>query len=851
MKKRIISSIMCLAMLLTLLPISAFAAVSVSGVTVGDVASTRVENKNEWVYTAGKDSIPNATYGGGIYANYLAAKFTAIKGETGSYYILCKDGKDLAEGQAQTLITAAGDKNVYTDDANHEVVKAEYFEDDDGATLWLNANKLDQTTKKYVVYQAIPQAAAGKEATGYTLYKHTLDFTACTLPVCDAFTKSTDANVWGKDLSTLVGSDFKVAFASYDGTAYNEKLSADSNRGMTIKLSGTVNYVDGWTGFSSNESEQSGHYVAINVKNPNHDEQIKEIVLKGAKERTFEYADLFGENNDEDATIIVRVDDLMGEKGSKNFTLTYKGNYPQAEESGTNYAIATFTFDCSGLTLAPVPATGLTVAADTTTGTGLFGKAASDLQQNIKATVAATNDKIITVTGDSKYVTEWTAAYSGAQANGHFVALKLTQTPSTATVTVPSPTTTPNTKTLDPDGIWIVRLENFTDLSKVNVIVTPKGGADATYTLDLSGITKEALGSVAVTEGTGQDVVQSSISATVDNVTKTIKLAGVMLTPGDGGTKLNLAYTSTLGNTTAVGTPAEVTIAKDGTCATQKITYMGAEYAINVSGIELSPVEIAVNNPEPTVSEKIDANDKSAVEGALDTLETTGTGALTSDATAKAAILAAANAVTDKQKEDYTDIKVEVGLKVEATGYTAPKDASGSTAAVPGVLKLEITPVYTVTGTPKGGGSRTDIVPAKELNTSTLAEPVTISITLPTNFVKSLSDQVVTKHYNADGVTVKEWLETRITSGGSGVFIASFDAASFSEYEIVADARKAVVTFDAGAGTCATASATYTPADIDKTSFPTATPTDTTKEFKGWTATSGGTTAEFSGKLTD
>ena len=851
MKKRIISSIMCLAMLLSLLPVATFAT------DATDAANVTVSGYG-FVWNG------NSTNTGTDYTQGQQLPGGAVVGK---------------DWMGQTMYVAL--KNTSTEKANlwFQVTVNSADADGDKAKadpeVWGCAGSVDASkggTRAFSFLNRVGQWEQLPRTQGQQNYQDGLKagdnvtlkvFTTDTLLTSDTYSNATLSNpVFEREITipansnnadgdlkaTLLGTVGKAnlvdqaekpiekLFDTYNVTAGN---AGDNNIiPVTITATGLVKHTN------AAQTPAEGYWIGFSVVAPDGAAKFKYAfgtTAESVKTLSTDSYDLEKAVNGTDDGIAFYVN-----AENKNTAKTYAA-VQWLDSQNAVISEAAYHMDLNGVQLKSdePAATTLTVAADTTTGTDLLGKAASDLQQNVKAT-AADSDNKITVTGDSKYITGWTGFHGTdpTQQSGHYVALKLTATPADAKITVPSPTEE-KTKDLDPDGIWVVRLENFDNLSNINVVVTPKDGTETdkvTYTLDLSKITKETLGSIAVTEGTGENVVQSTISATLEGTT--IKLAGVMLTPGDQGTALNLAYTSTLGNTETNGTPAKVTIAKDGTCATQKITYMGVEYTLDVTGIDLSPVEIAVSNPEPTVSDKIDADDQETVSNALGTLEIEGAGVLTSDETAKAAILAAANAVTDKQKEEYDDIKVEVGLKVEATGYTAPKAATDDAPAVPAALKLDITPVYTVTG--KKEGKTEEIVKATKLNTSTLADSIVISITLPDGFVTDENDQVVTKHYNTDGKSVKEWLKTDITKGGSSpafTYTASFDATSFSEYEIVADARTVNVTFDPGEGAAmednASTTATYTPADIG-TILPKAVKTGAT--FSGWQIGTTGTT---------
>lgn len=118
------------------------------------------------------------------------------------------------------------------------------------------------------------------------------------------------------------------------------------------------------------------------------------------------------------------------------------------------------------------------VAAQDTDG-DLFGKDASDLQENIVIGSDA-------ITGTLKYVADYSSAFGGDLASGNYLALKCTAI-SGATITVEVLNGTSGASTLDADGLIVLRIADTTTQS-VQVIATIDGVSE-TKTYGLTGMT--------------------------------------------------------------------------------------------------------------------------------------------------------------------------------------------------------------------------------------------------------------------------------------------------------------------------------------------------------------------------
>ena len=108
-----------------------------------------------------------------------------------------------------------------------------------------------------------------------------------------------------------------------------------------------------------------------------------------------------------------------------------------------------------------------------------MGKDASDLQSiELRDGVAY---------GTLKYVEGYTDAFSGDEANGHYIAFKTTAV-SGATITVQVLGGVHGASTLDADGLSICRIANT---NQVVQFVATKNGTSETYNVSLAGIILE------------------------------------------------------------------------------------------------------------------------------------------------------------------------------------------------------------------------------------------------------------------------------------------------------------------------------------------------------------------------
>ena len=128
--------------------------------------------------------------------------------------------------------------------------------------------------------------------------------------------------------------------------------------------------------------------------------------------------------------------------------------------------------------------TSLSVTADADIGdeTDLFGKAASDLQEDIVIGTSA-------IAGTLKYVADYSSAFGGDLSSGNYLALHF-ETPGVddATITVEIIGGTSGPVTLDADGLWVGRIADKSTQT-VKVVASKEGYESVEKTFGLTSLT--------------------------------------------------------------------------------------------------------------------------------------------------------------------------------------------------------------------------------------------------------------------------------------------------------------------------------------------------------------------------
>lgn len=120
--------------------------------------------------------------------------------------------------------------------------------------------------------------------------------------------------------------------------------------------------------------------------------------------------------------------------------------------------------------------------ADIEDSVDLFGKAASDLQENIEVGENA-------ISGTVKYIDDYSSAYGPDMDEGNYLALHFdTGDVSGATITVQLMNGVVGPQVLDPDGICIFRITDKSSQT-IKVVASKEGYSNTMKVYDLKGLT--------------------------------------------------------------------------------------------------------------------------------------------------------------------------------------------------------------------------------------------------------------------------------------------------------------------------------------------------------------------------
>lgn len=290
-------------------------------------------------------------------------------------------------------------------------------------------------------------------------------------------------------------------------------------------------------------------------------------------------------------------------------------------------------------------------------------------------------------------------------------------------------------------------------------------GSPVTYKVDLSGVTLNTaattISGVTVME---DDAVSTSISAAVSGTQ--IHLSGLAATSPAPALKLVL-------NTNAGGkVEKEITLTyAEGTgfsiSGDNKVTVAGTEYSIDVSAISAMPDDVEVEAGEAvTEMAGIDGADQEAVEAALAEIDVQDATVIVAQAANTEiaevtsgldveALLEKANAADEGKS--YDTIKVVAYLQVTATSYTQGGEDTEK------AFTLDIQPMYKVVAT-NGSGDESDSLESGELKVSSTAEPVEITVGLPSTFASNDSTPVYVYHKNYIYATTLDASDSPVTA---------------------------------------------------------------------------------------
>lgn len=266
----------------------------------------------------------------------------------------------------------------------------------------------------------------------------------------------------------------------------------------------------------------------------------------------------------------------------------------------------------------------------------------------------------------------------------------------------------------------------------------------------------------------------------------------------------------------------KLTYEKDPAGGTEEALPVG--YSLDLSEISVKAADVPENvetkAPVGTVSDAItDKADKDKAQEIASSVATDKTEDIVNAAATELTNIVQQEAVKETEK-------VVVFLAVEAKEYEKDDDENVKS------VKLDITPKYQVVS--KADGSE---IPGKTAKDLKVTAPITLTVTLPTNFKDATN--VFAKHLN-DNDTVKDVYKVAM-AGITGTFTTE----GFSEFEFTKDERRVTVKYN---GNTKTDESSYTLADISKEL---ATDTKEGYTFKGWALKENATTADYSGTLTE
>lgn len=322
----------------------------------------------------------------------------------------------------------------------------------------------------------------------------------------------------------------------------------------------------------------------------------------------------------------------------------------------------------------------------------------------------------------------------------------------------------------------------------------------ATYRIDLSNVSTNAadttITGVTVME---KEQVSPAISAVVNG--NQINLSGLAAT--DPSSTLKLVLNTNAGgkvNKEITLTYAEgkfgIASAAEEEPASNKVTVGSTEYTIDVAGISAMPENVEVEaGKADTKVEGINGADQEAVKAALAAINVKDATVVVAQA-ANAEITKVTSGLTKEKIEEllaeanegktgtpYDTIKVVAYLQVAATGYT--QAGEGTELA----FTLDIQPMYKVVAADADDSTTNpdkDTGISGKLNVSSTAEPVEITVGLPTGFVSDTSTTPVYVYH-------KNYIYATTLAGASEPYTATFtNPHGFSEFTLKTTAGASV-----------------------------------------------------------
>ena len=415
----------------------------------------------------------NSNFGGKVtfqYANAYKAAGADIKTENGKATIILPEAFN--ESNKAALLELFGDEALGADKNTlyagleiaipagaTQVKSSKNLNDLGNAEVIDNTNSYGNCLMQYVgiattsngAYQPVKESSAVK-------YYQFLDKDNKVLETYKLTIEMVRANPISKTSVTKLFEDTEYAMATAD-----LGIVSYTRNGNTIKASGDVNYITGWSAYSGDDA--NGYYIVFDI-------DVTGFETKAVSKMTLADNTVKQLKNDSASdhyhTWIVR---LRDNEDTIKVSVDFEGNGNFIE----------YTIDTSDLKLAE-PVT-FTANSDFS----WYGKTLADIQSNVEVT----ND---TITGTLNYVTGWSAGAWGEEMNeGYYIVFDI-NVPNAKTITMrgdkPNQGETPHT--------WVIYLGKTEDevraKSSLEIIVDMDGDMEKTsndtfkYNLDLSGL---------------------------------------------------------------------------------------------------------------------------------------------------------------------------------------------------------------------------------------------------------------------------------------------------------------------------------------------------------------------------
>lgn len=462
MKKRLLPAFLALAMLLTLLPMSALAVDDTEAtVTIGDGAAQKTTKGADGIHTftatakdtftllkSGDDGITGNNANQYGYFPKIVMPTVAQEAQANTYYILSRgqnpDG--LKDESLNTLMATATDQ-LSKDPFTQGTTLADWFQVYTAAQ-WGTANsaywpQIGNAPVTNIVVATKTNAETGAKADAYTYEKYQFDFSAATIPLPFTVSATTTQELDGTNM-TAEKLQADVAAAATTATLGEKKIA----------VTGTSKWMDfPWFGTDRTEA----NYVAVTLK-PIDKAPIKEFVVTLSDDST--------KTLDDDGVLIWQFNE-----GKTNADISFKVTFGDQEHNGASIV---YHLDCSNVKLEPKPAAG-------------------EVEGSVNDNTLAPTDEAV-----KDAVTSQVNDKEAASVN--------------ITVNPPAGTAAP-TKTTVPLTTEALRaLEN---VEKPLIIETPKGGVSVDANTLIDEIGKDDAVNFVMADTTGDDVAKDTQTFTV------------------------------------------------------------------------------------------------------------------------------------------------------------------------------------------------------------------------------------------------------------------------------------------------------------------------------------------------